>query len=789
MKKFIFIFILFLIQIQVLAQVCVLSGKVSDWNTGKPIKGAAVSLLNTSIGELTDSIGKFSFCHLEDKEYKLLINYIGYESDTISVNLKNEVVLNVQLRPISITLKEVSVVVTHSRNVILDKPEVHFSRLLDQISGTTIQSIGSSSAKPIVRGLGFNRVAVINKGIVQQNQQWGADHGMQINQFDMESATVYKGPNSLLLGSASMTAIEIESFKFKDKDFYSGEAVLWGASNNDQFGGALTTTWQKKKWYIRGAFNYQDYADYRVPADYFSHDKEDIALPDKRIPNTAGKEFGISGTLGYKEKDLTTYLSVSNNYTKTGIFELPHHHEEHEGEEHHHDHDFDTSHRNIGMPYATSNHFSVTNNTEWRKSPSFRLLVNTGYQNNHRKEMEHFHEHYEGQPEPMTDDDIAVDFKLDTYSTNARLYLDANEKWEKIIGASVEYQQNRIGGFEFFLPRYNQILGSFSFVNHFRFTDKLRFGAGLRYDIGHIDITGYYDETMAEYLTGQGYEPQIVQQYAQRAFDVDRNNKSWSGNIGFNYKANDELTIKLQIARSFRFPAANELAANGVHHAAFRYEIGDPGLNPEYGYTTDFGIHYDNGYNLQIDLSPFLSYYSNFIYLQAVQESPLDMYDTQPYKYSQAKAIYGGGEYSIVWRGIKALELSSRGDLVLNENLDSHEPLPLTPPFTMNNEVKYISNTNKRTGITYWQVSASHQWYANQNRVGSGEEKTRGTNLFNVGTGFDYKFNSNWSVLFNMQFQNIFNTRYFNHMSLYRRLNIPEPGRNIQIFIRVPFSS
>ncbi len=673
------------------------------------------------------------------------------------------------------------------RDEILDRPTSNFSKLLNIIPGATTINIGAGVAKSVIRGQSFNRVAVINQGIAQQNQQWGADHGMEINQFDMQFASVYKGTNSLLWNSSGLPTIEIEPYKFKNRDFFSGEIIALGASNNDLLGTAITTQWQKGKWYLRGSYNYQDYADYKVPVNTAIHDGSEIALSNKRISNTAGKEQSVSGIIGLKEKNITTYFTVTNNYQKTGFFEGGHEHE-HEDEDHNHEevHSEDTSYRNIGMPYATSNHFTITNNTEWKTS-LFRLLVNTGYQKNHRREFEHFHEHYEGQSVPSTDDDIAVDFKLQTYSSNARLYMDEKKKWKKIIGASAEYQQNRVAGFEFFLPRYNQVTGGLSFVNNFELSDQFILDAGIRYDLGHIAITGFYDNELANHLEEKGYEPSIVKEYAQRAYNVNRNFGNWSGNIEARYLYSNDLTLKANIGKSLRFPSANELGANGLHHAAFRYEIGDPGLKPEHGYTLDLEVDYH--YNkLNMDFTPFFSYYSNFIYLQAIDNQAIMLYDEQPYKYSQAKTIYGGAEYNIKWQIIKKLEISSNGSLVLNKIIDTHAPLPFTPPFAMRNEVKFMNEISKGK-LSYYQISVSHQLFAKQSRVGTGEKETAGANLFNLSAGFDYKFSPKCNVIFNVQVQNIFNTSYMNHMSLYRRLDIPEPGRNVQLFIRIPFGN
>ncbi len=818
-KISLFLFLCVFVCLQLPAQVCTLSGNVKDINTRKPIAGAAILIHNTDIGELSDNTGYFSFCHLDKKEYILSVEYMGYKSDTIRVNLKDSVTtLNIQLKPAEIALKEVVVtevlVEVSADRTYVDRPDADFLKLVSTHPGVATMNIGAGVSKPVIRGLSANRVAVMNSGIIRQDQQWGADHGMEFNQFDVYRTTVYKGPYALLFGSSNPVMLEIEPLSIhnscSEAPAFEGQANLWGASNNGQLGSAFSAKWQNKKWYIRGSYRYMTYNDYRVPAGEVTYQNEEIALPDKRVPNTAGKEQSFSGTVGYRiNRNVITSVIVSNSYLKTGLFELGHDHEEeghehegeegheHEGEGHDHEHEVaDTSHKNIGMPYARSNHFSVTNNTAWNTSTSY-LVANIGYQNSHRQEFEHFHEHYEGQPAPATDNNMSVDFGLKTYSSNVRLNWDKDEKWRKAIGANVEFQRNRVGGFEYFLPEYNQVTGGLSFVNTFEPVRTWLFEAGIRYDLAHIDITGFYDNTLAGYLQEQGYASDIVQQYAQRTYDVNRSSGSFSGNVGAVYRPDmdmekGQLFFKLNLAKSLRFPAANELATNGIHHAAFRYEIGDPGLNPEHGYTVNFEMYYvrdRRGRKLEVLFNPFFTYYSNFIYLRQITDSPVELYEEQPYKYTQAKAIYGGGEYKVLWRPVEKLQLTTSGNLVLNRNIDDDKPLPFTPPFTMANEIKFLDDKRSRKDLSYYQLSLSHRWYADQNRVGVGEEKTKGCNLFDFSAGFVYKLGKKWSVDVNMQVKNMFNTRYLNHISLYRRLNIPEQGRSFQILVCIPFRS
>lgn len=99
MKKILFILFFSVVYLQLSAQsACAISGKVTNYNTGSPIEGAVVSIINTPVGELTDSLGVFSFCHLRDDEYTLLVNYIGYKKDTVYVSLHNDTLLYISCR-------------------------------------------------------------------------------------------------------------------------------------------------------------------------------------------------------------------------------------------------------------------------------------------------------------------------------------------------------------------------------------------------------------------------------------------------------------------------------------------------------------------------------------------------------------------------------------------------------------------------------------------------------------------------------------------------------------------
>ena len=86
-----------------------------------------------------------------------------------------------------------------------DYLQQHFSgslmQTLEGVPGVKAMAIGSGQSKPTIRGLGFNRMAVTEDGIKHEGQQWGDDHGLEIDQFAVDRAEIIKGPAALLYGS------------------------------------------------------------------------------------------------------------------------------------------------------------------------------------------------------------------------------------------------------------------------------------------------------------------------------------------------------------------------------------------------------------------------------------------------------------------------------------------------------------------------------------------------------------------------------------------------------------
>lgn len=90
------------------AQTYEISGRIVDSVTGFPLSFANVRIANSASGTAATITGEYSL-KMTKGSYKLIASFIGYDSDTIEVNLNNNLQLNFALTPATIELDEVTV--------------------------------------------------------------------------------------------------------------------------------------------------------------------------------------------------------------------------------------------------------------------------------------------------------------------------------------------------------------------------------------------------------------------------------------------------------------------------------------------------------------------------------------------------------------------------------------------------------------------------------------------------------------------------------------------------------
>lgn len=796
-----------------------ISGFVHDGENDSYLAAATVSLQPVDMHVQADVNGFFSFNGLNAANYMLTVSFIGYNDLLLPIALKSDTILHLHLKPASLMLQEVRVdaerggfnatasslpVTEVGRNYLLKNSSTNFMQTLSSIAGISSMDIGAGFSKPVIRGLGFNRVAVVDKGVVQQNQQWGADHGLDIDLYDVDGVRVHKGPMSLFYGSDAIGGvIEILPASIPDEDMFWGDATLIAKSNNDLLGASIAASGKRGNLFVRGRATVQSYGDYRVPADTIEYLTWRLPVYVGRMKNSAGREYNLALSANYSRDGLSSWLHLSDIYSKNGFFPGAHGIPQLDRLVH------DGSVRNVELPYATSNHFKLIWNSELEINEMDRLLFDVGYQKNSREELSAFHTHYGNQSAPLNDPDLELQFKLNTFSGSVRYVMDSGERWSKTFGVSSEYQHNRVGGYSFLLPNYERLSAGVFWINSFRVSDRFMVTGGLRYDAGRLSVSEYYDSLLEEYLMLQGYSDESVNLYAMRAVDLNRRFGDLSGSLGFEYRFSAPHSIKINMGRSFRYPGANELSSNGLHHGAFRHEQGNGELSSEKGYQLDVDYQYSKR-RVDVRVNPFVSWFENYIFLEPTGNWSVLPHAGQIYRYNEAEAFMAGGELMVGYNLSREWTINGDVEYVFNRNLTDNYALPFTPPAVVSWDVTYSGRGVARGGgvgdsngqangaklqksrgsrvvsLGNYEIKLENRLVMSQNSVARNELATPGTSLWNITAYAHWHVGSRWFITL-LQVDNIFDTAFLNHLSFYRKLNAPEPGRNIQLIVKIPF--
>lgn len=766
----------------------IVKGVVVNAQTQTPIAGA--NIIGDNLNAVSSDNGEFTLKNVGTGTYTLKVTHLGYSPEFITIQANNKAErIVVQLTETNTKLEEVQVVGISKERIAKELPittveaskaflesnrENSLMQTLSKIPGISTINIGSGQSKPVIRGLGFNRVSVVQNGVKHEAQQWGNDHGLEIDQYGIEHIQIIKGPASLLYGSDAIAGvIDIQAPKIPKAQSFSGEVNLLGESNNNLFGVSAGVESRKDRWFYRARLTYRDYADYKVPTDRINYESYIFELHENHLRNTAGNEANGAFSVGFIGQNFKSETFFSNVYAKNGFFANAHGLEVRTSSI-----DYNSSSRDVDLPFHMVNHFKIVNNTSFYKG-KHTLDLELGFQNNHREE------HSEPVPHgymPKPDHSEERVFDKNTFSLNARNTFKPNERHLVVFGINTEFQNNNIGGWGFLIPEYNRFTAGIFAYDQIAVSDKLHFQGGLRYDFGSVDTKAYFDWYPSTVNNSDGSTSNV---YMQRAQNKALNFGNISGSVGLSYTAKN-TTYKLNIGKSFRMPLSNELASDGVNYHMFRYEKGNLDLNPEESYQLDIDVDH-NAKNFSLGISPFVNFFENFIYLNP---TPNYHETVQIYEYMQSRVFRVGGELRFGYALTENLRMDASAEYVHSRQLNGPKKdftLPFSPPFSG----LVSGNYRFRKDLLFFndlQVTADYRITAKQDEIVPPEDKTAGYQVLNLSVMSSLDLLSrNKQVQLRFKLNNVFNARYFNHTSFYRMIDVPEAGRNVSLSLTVPF--
>ncbi|AEV31526.1 TonB-dependent receptor [Owenweeksia hongkongensis] len=723
----------------------------------------------------TDVFGT-SLVKLTKGSYHLHFSATGFEASDLDITLKRDTSFTVFLKPTFVELREVlieeGISKTTNRKLTQDIERINISEnsktdgatlaeALSNVAGVASYNTGVGIAKPIIRGFTATRISVYDQGIKQEGQQWGMDHGLEIDPFSANRMEILKGAGALQYGSDALGGVvKLLPDPVPDNGFSGGYTGMY-KSNNGTIGNSVHLNIKKDKHFVSGRISYQDYDDYRIPADEFTYNGFVLPVVDNRLKNTAGNLLSGRLTYGYLGEKYNLRLMASQYKQNVGLYPgatgIPR--------------AYDVANigdvSDIDLPNQEVIHSKLYAKLNVKIKDNW-LITDVGFQQNDRVENSNPHSH--GFIEIDEDDTEALGLDLKTLSLNSS-YSWSKKKIKYVLGTNQQYQKNVRSGWEYLLPDFETYNGGIFTLLNGDFSEKLSWSGGVRLDYGYVNSKQYLQPWYND-----------LDSLVERSPDLDRHFFNYAASAGVSYFPNDTWNFKVNLAKSFRVPVPAELASNGVHHGTFRHEIGSSDLDAEEGYQLDLTAIFQKK-AFYIKLTPFLNCFTNYLYLR-----PSGMFSPLPdagqmYIYSQTQALHTGGELFAEVHPIEHLHISTALEYVFNLNLETNLPLPFTPPLSNLFSVEYDLIKNSKVK---WTIVGEYRATSAQNRVDRNEKITPGYNLFNAKTTLQFPvWKTDWVL--GLSCRNIGNTAYLSHLSRYRILNLPEQGRNIILSLNVGF--
>lgn len=708
-------------------------GTISD-KQNKSISGANISIPELHKETISDENGNYSFTNLPSGNFKIVVSFIGFESQskTFSSNQK-EIKIDIILEETVHQMDEVIISTAfnklQSQNVM--KVEHQSMKSLSQkgtstlieglatIPGVSQVSTGTSIGKPVIRGLSGNRVLVYSQGVRLENQQFGEEHGLGLNDAGIESVEVIKGPASLLYGSDAIGGVlyfNPEKFAVPNTIDGNFSQKLFSNTNGSNSSLGVKASSENLKFLARGSYN--THADYKIP-------------DGNRVTNTRYNETDFKTALGYSNSKFTSTLRYNFNKLDLGIPENA------IAEQ--------TSIKKTTFPKQAvfANILSLNNTIFFKNS---KLDADLGYISNDRSEFE--------------DSDVAnLQMKLKTYNYNLKYFLPKFGKFESIIGTQGMHQTNVNSGEEYLIPdATTNDLGVFGTINYEWNKNVLQ--AGVRFD--NRTITSIEHGILGD----EGYFEAI-----------DKKFQSFNSSLGFKTNLKENIIFRLNLASGFRAPNLAELTSNGVHEGSNRYEIGNSNLKNEQNFQTDLNLEYRNPH-FELFINGFYNHINNYIFIapNGVITNGFDTYD-----YTQANANLYGGEAGIHFHPhpLDWLHITSSFESVTGKKQNG-DNLPLIPANKWNNALKTEFKSTKfiKDGFAVLNV----EYTLDQNNPNQFETKSNDYTLVNLGFGGKITFGK-MAFDVNLNANNLFDKTYISHLSRLKTDGIPNIGRNVVLVI------
>jgi iron complex outermembrane receptor protein len=782
-----------------------ITGKITDKSTGKPVAGATISIPDLKLATSTDNDGVYVLKQLPRGQYLMQVTAVGYASVTKVVDLGNTYSVDFKLSASNYELADVIVtalvntttrqhatipitVVTHD----MIKEGV-FNTAIDEVAsqpGVNETTEGAGTTKPQINGLGFDRVLTLMDGVPQEDFQWGDDHGILIDPYAVYDAEVIRGPASLQYGaSAEAGVISFKSAPLPENGDVLGSVLTEYHTNNGYLGTSLNIAGNHNGfvWGLQAsgeeAHSYSDPKDGYVWGTAWNQVNARLVL-------------GINRSWGYSRLTLGALhrrIEVPDgNRDSTGrfIFDSP------QNGRIYPDHsDFLSYSADVAGDKILEEYQAW-----WQNSINVgkgKLGLDIGFTQS---------VHHDIDTGTMGSGNLLVNDI--PYSVKYQVAGDSSGlKFTTGINGIYEWQNNGAAPPAPYVPDYeipnytNFEIGGYAIVEkNFK---NLTLSGGLRFD-----RTDFVGDPMSLNAAGNivpGGTPGSTVQFT----GFNNTYTGPSGSIGASYQLPDNNYVKLNISKSYRAPAINELTSNGLNIGSNAVQLGNIGLKAEQGYQVDLDYGY-NGQDVSVEADGFYNHIGNFIFADRT-DSVSQGYPVYQFVSSNTAIIEGvSGYLNIHPAGAKWFEMDNGFTYIYSHipnatDSTSHVPYTAAPHLTSEVKIRLDDAHNSILRGLYFKFGLQHDWA--QNNIYSAlytEIPSAQYTIFNAGIGTNFVNPKTGRVIcsFYANCTNLTNVAYADHLNLaqyflayngnpvtvtHQNQGVYNMGRNISFKLIFPF--
>lgn len=773
-----------MLSIQGLAQTHSIRGSITSSKAGLPFVN--VYLQKTTYGCITDVYGNYSLNNIPSGNYTLVISCIGFNSIEKKIDLNSSMQINFELDPTATSLNEFVITGVSKATRIKENPlaisridikqiaQSNESNLMDVLqknsTGVAMLKTGPNISKPFIRGLGYNRVLTLYDGIRQEGQQWGDEHGIEIDAYESQNIEVIKGPASLMYGSDAVAGVIsfIPQTTDTSQKGISGKVINEYHQNNNLTGNGVYVNHAHKN------LIYNFGASHRLAKNYRNK-------VDGRVYNTGFQEINLAGKLSLKLKHSDLFLKSTLYQNIQGIpdgsrdsLSRKFTYQVFEG-------DLDNIKNRPIVSQESLNSYAPADLHQQIKH--YRLYAKQNFnigrsnlsyilawQHNIRKEITH----------PTNLNQAGLFVKLNTINYSLLYHFSSRQHSTTSFGINGMWQHNKNdNGTDFPIPNY-QLFDAGAFLHQFWNLNKFNFSAGIRYDfrkvnVGNLFTTIHPNNGFVMQTTAYG-NPETYHQYEAftKIFD------GLSGSAGLSYIMNKHWHLKANLSRGYRAPSITELASNGLDPGARITYLGNKKFVAEFSNQQDIGLFLERN-NFDFSVTLFHNYIQNYIYLAQLadenNEAITDAQGNKTFQYQQAKAQLHGFESSFIFHPekLKGFSVSQHFQFVKGYNRSKAYSgkgidggyLPFIPPAQWQMQISETLKL-KKSKLKILSPRVECEYHAEQNRymaLYGTETFTPSYFLIHAALQFEFKINAPKQLLLQLFINNISDKIYQSNMS------------------------